>query len=155
VNFPPRAGWIGLAEKSYPELLPHISTCKSPQGMMGALVKTYMAKRLAKEAKDVVMVSLMPCVRKQGEADRDVSESTSCDICGSLLTIRVEIDERCVLFKLRMFGTTSSASRPRKPRFFLSSLNLESEDRMIAQRTCRGNQGRRLCSHHGAAGGRA
>jgi NADH-quinone oxidoreductase subunit G len=39
-------GWVNLVEKSYPELMPHLSTCKSPQGMMGTLVKTYFAQKL-------------------------------------------------------------------------------------------------------------
>jgi iron only hydrogenase large subunit-like protein len=65
-------GWIGLAEKSFPELLPHLSSCKSPQGMMGSMIKTYFAQQIGKKPEDMVFVSFMPCVRKQGEADRDL-----------------------------------------------------------------------------------
>lgn len=77
------AGWIGLAEKSFPEILPHVSTCKSPQGMMGALIKTFFARQLGRSHEDIVVVSFMPCVRKQGEADRDVEEAHSCDVLGA------------------------------------------------------------------------
>ncbi|KAG2422164.1 hypothetical protein HXX76_016243 [Chlamydomonas incerta] len=68
-------GWIAMMEKSYPELIPYVSSCKSPQMMMGALVKTYLSDKLAVAPADLVMVSVMPwCVRgvrKQGEADRE------------------------------------------------------------------------------------
>lgn len=78
----PASGWIGLVEKSFPELLPHVSTCKSPQGMIGAVIKTFFAKQLNRKAEELVVVSLMPCVRKQGEADRDVEEAESCCVSG-------------------------------------------------------------------------
>ncbi|KAG2449993.1 hypothetical protein HYH02_000097 [Chlamydomonas schloesseri] len=64
-------GWTSMMEKSYPELIPYVSSCKSPQMMMGALVKTYLSDKLAVPPGDIVMVSVMPCVRKQGEADRE------------------------------------------------------------------------------------
>ena len=64
-------GWIGLVEKSYPEILPFISTTKSPQMIMGAVVKHVFAKSIHLKPEDIYMVSIMPCVRKQGEADRE------------------------------------------------------------------------------------
>lgn len=64
-------GWVAMMEKSYPELIPYVSSCKSPQMMMGAMVKTYMSEKQGIPAKDICMVSVMPCVRKQGEADRE------------------------------------------------------------------------------------
>ncbi|GLC64317.1 fungal hydrophobin SC3-like protein [Pleodorina starrii] len=64
-------GWIGLMEKSYPDLIPYVSSCKSPQTMLGAMAKTYMADKAGISPNDICMVSIMPCVRKQGEADRD------------------------------------------------------------------------------------
>eukprot|EP00892_Ulva_mutabilis_P001561 jgi/Ulvmu1/11405/UM075_0067.1 len=70
-------GWIQLAEKSFPEILPHVSTCKSPQGMLGSLIKTYFAQQAQRRPEEIVYVSVMPCVRKQGEADRDLPESHS------------------------------------------------------------------------------
>jgi len=62
--------WINLMEKQYPELIPHMSTCKSPQGMMGALVKTFFAKKLGKRPQDIYHVSIMPCTAKKDEAKR-------------------------------------------------------------------------------------
>ncbi|GIL80410.1 hypothetical protein Vretifemale_9616 [Volvox reticuliferus] len=64
-------GWIALLEKSYPDLIPYVSSCKSPQMMLGAMVKTYLAEKRSISPNDICMVSVMPCVRKQGEADRD------------------------------------------------------------------------------------
>jgi iron only hydrogenase large subunit-like protein len=56
-----------MVEKSYPELIPYLSTCKSPQMMMGSVVKTYLAEKKGLQAKDISLVSVMPCVRKQGK----------------------------------------------------------------------------------------
>ncbi|KAG2501616.1 hypothetical protein HYH03_000121 [Edaphochlamys debaryana] len=63
-------GWVGMMEKSYPDLIPYVSSCKSPQMMMGTIVKSYLAEKKGLDPKDISMVSIMPCVRKQGEADR-------------------------------------------------------------------------------------
>jgi iron-only hydrogenase group A len=74
-------GWIALAEQSYPEVLPFISTTKSPQMIMGAIVKHVFAQSIGLEPSDVHMVSFMPCVRKQGEADREAfGNDTSRDV---------------------------------------------------------------------------
>lgn len=62
--------WIKFAEYYYPELLPNISTCKSPQQMMGALVKTYLAEKLNIKPDDIYHVSIMPCTAKKFEAVR-------------------------------------------------------------------------------------
>lgn len=59
-----------MMEKSYPDLIPYVSSCKSPQMMMGAMVKTYLSEKQGIPAKDICMVSVMPCVRKQGESPR-------------------------------------------------------------------------------------
>jgi NADP-reducing hydrogenase subunit HndD len=64
-------GWINYAEQRYPSILSHISTCKSPQQMFGALAKTYFTKIIQKEPKDVIVVSIMPCTAKKYEAKRD------------------------------------------------------------------------------------
>jgi len=63
-------GWINLVEKTYPRLMPHLSTCKSPQGMMGTLIKTFFAKKLGVEPEQIVNVSIMPCVAKKDEIAR-------------------------------------------------------------------------------------
>ena len=64
-------GWINFIEKNYPEMLNHLSTCKSPQGMLGALIKGYWAKEVKKiDPKDIVSVSIMPCTAKKDEKER-------------------------------------------------------------------------------------
>jgi len=63
-------GWINYIEQYYSDLLPNLSTCKSPQQMFGALIKTYYANKVNVNAKDIVTVSVMPCTAKKFEADR-------------------------------------------------------------------------------------
>ncbi|MEA1887589.1 MAG: NADH-dependent [FeFe] hydrogenase, group A6 [Bacteroidota bacterium] len=63
-------GWIKFIEHKYPELLPNLSTCKSPQQMFGALAKTYYAEKRGLNPEDIVSVSIMPCTAKKFEADR-------------------------------------------------------------------------------------
>lgn len=63
-------GWIKFAEHFYPEFLPNISTCKSPQQMFGAVAKTYYAEKIGKRPEDVVVVSIMPCTAKKYESLR-------------------------------------------------------------------------------------
>ncbi|MCE5198209.1 MAG: NADH-dependent [FeFe] hydrogenase, group A6 [Armatimonadota bacterium] len=63
-------GWIKFIEYYYPELLPHLSTCKSPQQMFGALAKTYYAEKTGIDPKDIISVSIMPCTAKKFECDR-------------------------------------------------------------------------------------
>jgi len=64
-------GWINFIEQYYPELLPHLSSCKSPQQMFGALTKGYYAKKINKTPKDIFSVSIMPCTAKKYEAKRE------------------------------------------------------------------------------------
>ena len=63
-------GWIRFAELFFPKALPHISTCKSPQQMFGAVVKTYYAKKMNIDPRDIIVVSIMPCTAKKYEAKR-------------------------------------------------------------------------------------
>jgi iron-only hydrogenase group A len=62
--------WINLAEKTYPMLMPYLSTCRSPQAMIGKLIKTYFAQKLGVSPDRIEHVSLMPCVAKKDEAKR-------------------------------------------------------------------------------------
>ncbi len=64
-------GWVKFAELYYPELLPHLSTCKSPQQMAGAIFKTYYAEKAGIDPKDIVSVSVMPCTAKKFEIGRE------------------------------------------------------------------------------------
>lgn len=63
-------GWIKFCEHFYPDLLEHLSTCKSPQQMFGAMAKTYYAEYAGIDPKDIVVVSIMPCTAKKFEAQR-------------------------------------------------------------------------------------
>ncbi len=60
--------WVKYAEQFYPDLLPNLSSCRSPQQMFGALAKDVLPKQLKVEAKDLVVVSIMPCTAKKAEA---------------------------------------------------------------------------------------
>ena len=63
-------GWVKFAEHFYPEFLDHISTCKSPQQMFGALAKSYLAEQLGLTKDQITVVSVMPCTAKKFEAQR-------------------------------------------------------------------------------------
>lgn len=63
-------GWIKYCEHYYPELIPHLSTCKSPQQMFGATMKTWYAQKLGMDPKDMVVVGVMPCTAKKFETKR-------------------------------------------------------------------------------------
>ncbi len=63
-------GWIKYIEHFYPEYLDHVSTCKSPQQMFGALLKTYFAKANNIDPANIVSVALMPCTAKKFECNR-------------------------------------------------------------------------------------
>ena len=64
-------GWVKFAEFYYPELLDHLSSCKSPMQMTGAIIKTYYAEKMGWDAKDITVVAVMPCTAKKFEIGRD------------------------------------------------------------------------------------
>ncbi|MCL2747572.1 MAG: NADH-dependent [FeFe] hydrogenase, group A6 [Oscillospiraceae bacterium] len=64
-------GWIRFCEQYYPEFIPNLSTCKSPQQMFGAMMKTYYAKKTGIDAKDIFTVGIMPCTAKKFEIHRE------------------------------------------------------------------------------------
>ncbi|MBO4411933.1 MAG: (2Fe-2S)-binding protein [Lachnospiraceae bacterium] len=76
-------GWIKFCEFYYPDLIPHLSTCKSPHEMLGAVIKTYWAEKNGIDPKDIVVVSIMPCTAKKfeiGRADESASGYPDVDI---------------------------------------------------------------------------
>lgn len=74
-------GWINFMEYFYPDLLPKLSTCKSPQQMFGALAKTYYAAKEGIEPDNIVVVSVMPCTAKKYEAQRpEMNDSGRQDV---------------------------------------------------------------------------
>ncbi len=64
-------GWIKYCEHYYPDMLDNLSSCKSPQQMMGAVIKTYYADKMGIDPKDIFVVSIMPCTAKKIEIGRD------------------------------------------------------------------------------------
>lgn len=81
-------GWINYIEGFYPELLDHLSTCKSPQQMFGALSKTYYAKAMDIDPSKIFTVSIMPCTAKKYEADRKEMSSYGYRDVDVVLTTR-------------------------------------------------------------------
>ena len=64
-------GWIKFCEHYFPDMLDHLSSCKSPQQMFGATLKTYYAQKMGLDPKNIVSVSVMPCTAKKFEIGRD------------------------------------------------------------------------------------
>jgi NADP-reducing hydrogenase subunit HndD len=64
-------GWIRFCEQHYPDFVPNLSSCKSPQQMFGALVKSYYADKAGIDPKDIYVVSVMPCTAKKYEVKRE------------------------------------------------------------------------------------
>ena len=80
-------GWVKYCEHYYPDQLDHLSSCKSPQQMFGAVIKTWYAKKMNLDPKDIVVVSIMPCTAKKFECGRDdQSASGYADIDYALTT---------------------------------------------------------------------
>ena len=79
--------WIKYVEHNYPDLIDHLSTCKSPQQMFGAVCKTYYAEKLGVDPQNIVVVSVMPCTAKKFEKGRpDQSAAGVPDIDITLTT---------------------------------------------------------------------
>ncbi len=81
-------GWIKFAEYYYPEFLPNLSTCKSPQQMFGAVAKTFYASKKGLKAEDMIVVSVMPCTAKKFEAQRPEMNSSGVQDVDYVLTTR-------------------------------------------------------------------
>jgi NADP-reducing hydrogenase subunit HndD len=81
-------GWIKFVEYYYPEMIPNISTCKSPQQMFGAIAKTYYAEKMGLKAEDIIVVSVMPCTAKKFEAQRPEMNSSGVRDVDYVLTTR-------------------------------------------------------------------
>lgn len=81
-------GWVNYIEHEYPELLDHLSSCKSPHMMLGAMLKSYYAKENNIDPKDIYVVSIMPCVAKKGEKEREENLTDGLKDVDSVLTTR-------------------------------------------------------------------
>ncbi|MGM0667986.1 MAG: NADH-dependent [FeFe] hydrogenase, group A6 [Bacteroidota bacterium] len=81
-------GWIKFIEHKFPEMLPNLSTCKSPQQMFGALAKTYYADNIGVDPEKIVSVSIMPCTAKKFEANRPEMRDSGYKDVDFVLTTR-------------------------------------------------------------------
>ncbi len=80
-------GWVKFCEYYYPDFIDHLSSCKSPQQMAGAVIKTYYAEKMGIDPKDIVCVSVMPCTAKKFEIGRpDQSAAGMPDVDVALTT---------------------------------------------------------------------
>lgn len=92
-------GWINFIEQYYPELLPHLSSCKSPQQMFGALAKGYYAEKIGKKPSEIFSVSIMPCTAKKFEAKR-----SEMSVDGANMDVDVVLTTRELAKMLRQAG---------------------------------------------------
>lgn len=81
-------GWVRYIELNYPELLPNLSSCKSPHQMFGALIKSYYAEKNNIDPSKIYVVSVMPCVAKKFERTRDNMKGSGFDDVDAVLTTR-------------------------------------------------------------------
>jgi iron-only hydrogenase group A len=80
-------GWVKYAEMNAPEILDNISSCKSPHEMEGAVLKTYYAKKMGIDPRDIFVCSVMPCTVKKYESDRgELSEDSMQDVDAVITT---------------------------------------------------------------------
>ena len=81
-------GWVNFAEYNYSDLLPHLSTCKSPHEMEGALIKSYFAEKNGLNPEDIFVVSIMPCTAKKYEKERPELVTNGLKDVDAVLTTR-------------------------------------------------------------------
>jgi NADP-reducing hydrogenase subunit HndD len=81
-------GWIKYMEHFNPDMLPNLSTCKSPQQMFGAIAKTYYAAKMGRKPEDMFVVSIMPCTAKKFESCRDEMNASGVRDVDVVLTTR-------------------------------------------------------------------
>ncbi len=81
-------GWVKFCELYYPDMLAHLSSCKSPQQMAGAVIKTYYAEKMGIDPKDIVSVSIMPCTAKKFEIGREDQSAAGVPDVDIALTTR-------------------------------------------------------------------
>ncbi len=81
-------GWIKFVEQEYPDFIPNLSSCKSPQQMMGALIKSFFAARKGVDPKKIFSVSIMPCTAKKFEMNREEMIHDGVSDIDAVLTTR-------------------------------------------------------------------
>ena len=81
-------GWVKYIEMNYPELLPHLSSCKSPHEMFGAILKSYYAEKEGIDPRKIYVVSVMPCIAKKFERQRKEMKNDGLDNVDNVITTR-------------------------------------------------------------------
>lgn len=81
-------GWVKFIEHNYPNMLDNLSTCKSPHEMEGAIIKAYFAKKIGVDPNNIVVVSIMPCVAKKFENQREELSNENLQDVDIVLTTR-------------------------------------------------------------------
>jgi len=81
-------GWIKYVESYFPQIIPHLSTCKSPHMMLGAMAKSYYAEKIDVDPDKVYTVSVMPCTAKKFEASREEMVNRGVHNVDAVLTTR-------------------------------------------------------------------
>ena len=81
-------GWVRYCELNYPDLIPHLSTCKSPHQMFGALIKSYYAEKFEIDPSKIFVVSVMPCIAKKYERTRNDMQGAGYDDVDAVITTR-------------------------------------------------------------------
>jgi NADH-quinone oxidoreductase subunit G/NADP-reducing hydrogenase subunit HndD len=100
-------GWIKYVEQFYPDFIDNLSTCKSPQQMLGAVIKSYYAQINGIDPKKIFSVSVMPCTAKKFEAERPEMGRGAVQDIDAVLTTR-ELAELIRLYGVDMNGLTTS-----------------------------------------------
>jgi NADH-quinone oxidoreductase subunit G/NADP-reducing hydrogenase subunit HndD len=100
-------GWIKYVEQFYPDFIDSLSTCKSPQQMLGAIIKSYYAQINGIDPKKIFSVSVMPCTAKKFEAERPEMGRGAVQDIDAVLTTR-ELAELIRLYGVDMNGLTTS-----------------------------------------------
>lgn len=95
--------WVRYVENKYPELLPYVSSCKSPMEMFGAVVKAYFKEKDSLENRETISVAVMPCTAKKAEAAREefIRDNipdvdyviTTAELCAMIKEIGIQFDE--------------------------------------------------------------
>lgn len=101
-------GWVKFAEEFYPDMLDNLSTCKSPQQMMGAIIKNYYAKIANIDPEKIFSVSIMPCIAKKFEVTREEMLTEGVPDIDAVITTR----ELVRLMKMRGLDLNSIEPEP-------------------------------------------
>lgn len=96
-------GWVKYAEEFTPDLIPNLSSCKSPQQMMGAIIKSHYAEKEKLKPEEIYSISIMPCTAKKFEAQREEMTQNGITDVDAVLTTR-ELTKFLKLYGIDMFN---------------------------------------------------